>query len=115
MTSSEPQSSTTPPNPLITQLQRDRTRLVLAAVICFLLFHWAGKTFHLPYHLGKEDSLLQQASPMTSWIVTSVVWFAAVVLGTIVVGSIRFDAGLYVAALGMIALSTRGGTIRDIL
>lgn len=96
-----------------------RTRLLLAtaSVVCFGLFWWLGAAFGIPSHRVVGASLLWQA-PATvvgDLLLTAVGLIVAVVLGTALAGTLRFDAGLFAACLGLLALSVRGGTLGDVL
>jgi hypothetical protein len=43
--------------------------------------------------------------------VTALTFGLCVLLGTLIAGTVRFDAGLFVASIGLSALSIRGGPI----
>ena len=96
----------------LSSYQRNRLLLSIAAVLACLMFWFAGKWFHIPEHPDYEASLALQPSPVADLLVTGVVLCAATAVGTAVAGSIRFDAGLFAAAIGLAALSSRGGPMR---
>jgi hypothetical protein len=99
---------------IITPGQRSRLLLACAAVVCYGLFWWAGNVFRVP-DPGYGASLLRQPGSTVDVIVTGVALWVAVLLGSLIAGSVRFDAGLFTACLGMIALSSRGGAMREVL
>ena len=93
---------------------RAKIILALACTACALLFWFAGRWFGIPQHPGFEMSLAVRPAPAAALLLTAVAVLAATALGTIVAGSVRFDAGLFAAAVGLAAFSTRGGTMRHI-
>lgn len=94
-----------------------RTRLLLLCgiIVSYVLFFYSGRLFGIPNQPHFEMSLMQQANPAIDFIVIAVVFMASVLLGTLIAGTIRFDAGLFVASLGLIALSIRGGPMHCVL
>ena len=92
--------------------QRNRLLLTVAATLACLLFWFAGDWFRIPQHAGYEASLAMQPNPAIDLLLTGVVLCAATAVGTAVAGSIRFDAGLFAGAIGLAALSSRGGPMR---
>jgi hypothetical protein len=95
--------------------QRARLLLAIASIVSFALFWLAGDAFDIPLARRFSASLLAQPSPLIDLLVTLVLTVACVLLGTVVAGTIRFDAGLAAAAIGLTALSLRGGPIRHVL
>jgi hypothetical protein len=94
-----------------------QSRLFLL-VICagaFALFWWAGGALGVSRERGFNGSLLVSPGPAGNLLVTCVLTFAAVVLGTVVAGFVRPDAGLLGAALGLVALSVRGQPVYAVL
>ena len=53
-----------------------------------------------------------QPVPVVDLLLTGIVLCVATAVGTAVAGSIRFDAGLFAGAVGLAALSCRGGPMR---
>jgi hypothetical protein len=98
--------------PLLSTYQRNRLLLTLAATAGCLLFWFAGAWFRIPRHQGFEMSLALQPSAAADLLLVGVVTLAATAVGTVLAGSIRFDAGLFSAAIGLAALSCRGGPMR---
>jgi hypothetical protein len=92
--------------------QRNRLLLTLAAVLACALFWFAGQWFQIPEHAGYEASLALQPNAAVALLLTGLVLCVATAVGTVVAGSIRFDAGLFAGAIGLAALSGRGGQMR---
>jgi len=84
-------------------------------LICFVLCWWAGEVFGIPPHRRLEISLLSQPGVLAALIVVLVLLLGCTLLGTLIAGTIRFDAGLLAACCGLSALSMRGGTMGDLL
>lgn len=100
---------------ILSPYQKARVLLVLAACICFVFFWWVGSVVGIPNDRGFQVSLLSQENPAIALIATLFALCAATAVGTIIAGSIRFDAGLFSACLGLCALSARGGPMRCVL
>jgi hypothetical protein len=94
--------------------QRNRLLLTLAATVACVMFWFAGAWFGMPEHRGYEASLALQSKPAAHLMLTGIVLCAATAVGTAVAGSIRFDAGLFAAAVGLAALRVRGGPMRAV-
>lgn len=97
---------------IFTPHRRTQFWVTLASIICFALFWWAGKWIGIPAERGYEASLLQQRGAVLVMVATYVLLGCAVVLGTLVCGRAWFFGGLFAAAVGLIALSVRGGPMR---
>lgn len=95
--------------------QRGRFFLWCAALLNFIFFWWTGRIFNIPIHPGYEASLLTQPAATTVFLITAIVLAASVLLGTLLAGSFRFDAGLFAATVGLTALSLHGGPITYVL
>jgi hypothetical protein len=94
---------------------RDRILLTLGSVACILLFWWLAAMFGIPQHPHTQGSLLAQPSAVVAMLITLVALVACVLLSSVIVSFIHFDAGLFCAAIGLIALSVRGGPLRYVL
>ncbi len=86
--------------------------VTLAVLVCVVLFWWTGKLLHIPVHRSYEDSVFQQPHWLLVYLVIAVLFCACVAIGTILAGHAWFYAGLFSAALGLAALSMRGGPSR---
>jgi hypothetical protein len=92
-----------------------KTVLSIACLICFAMSWYTGRALQIPYHFGHAMSLLMQPRwPIFVFIIAALV-IVCVLVGTIVAGRIRADAGIFAAAAGLSALSMRGGPMRDII
>ena len=94
---------------------RAKTVLLLACVVCVSLFWLAGRLLHIPAHPGFEASLAQQPSATADLVVTGMVLCVSTALATSFTGAIRYEAGLFAGAVGLTALSVRGGPVRYVL
>lgn len=98
---------------LLNSYQRTRILLIGASIICFALVGWAGRFFGIPIHPGYEASLLQQPSPLGALLTVAVLLTLCTAIGTLLAGGIHYNAGLLAAAIGLAALSARGGSSRE--
>jgi len=101
--------------PILTAYQRTRFILSIGAIVCYVIFWWLSRQFGVPAEPGYGGSLLLAPSMVWGLAVVLVGWVAAVVVGTVIAGSVRFDAGLFCAGLGLMAVTIRGGTLVDVL
>ena len=100
---------------MLTRYQRNRLLLLTAMAVSCTLFWLSGRTFGIPEHVGYEDSLALQPSALLDMLVTGLVLLACTALSTAIVGTVRFEAGLFAGAVGLTALSVRGGPVRYVL
>ncbi len=98
------------PQPLINSYQRARFLLAAASVVCFAIFWGIGVMLRVPVHCGQEDSLLQQ--PAASVFAVLITFVVCVAIATLLAAPIRFNGGLAAAAIGLAAISWRGGSSR---
>lgn len=101
--------------PILTAYQRTRLLLSLGAIVCYAIFWWLSRQFDVPGEPGYGISLLLQPSVIGALVVVLVGLLAAVIAGTLIAGRVRYDAGLFCAGLGLMALTIRGGTLVDVL
>jgi hypothetical protein len=94
---------------------RPRFLLVVGLALSAAAFVFASRTFRVPAAPHFDASLLAQPSPRGSLGVVALTLLAGVVVSTVIAGTIRFDAGLFCATAGMIALSVRSGRMGDLL
>ncbi|MCC6424643.1 MAG: hypothetical protein IT447_14310 [Phycisphaerales bacterium] len=69
----------------------------------------------MPDEPGFGVSLLLEHSMFGALGLVLVGLVVAVVVGTVIAGRVRYDAGLFCAALGLMAVTIRGGTLVDVL
>jgi hypothetical protein len=94
-----------------------RSKLLLLAgfAVSAAAFAFTSRHFRVPDAPYFAGSLLVAPSPYVSLGVVAVTLVVCVLLGTLVAGTIRFDAGLFCALLGMMVLSLRAGRVGDVL
>jgi hypothetical protein len=100
---------------ILTSHRRTQFFVILACILCFILFWQAGKWIGLPAQPGFGDSVLQQPYWLLALMAIYVLLPVAVAIGTLVAGRFWFFAGLFAGALGLTALSLRGGPMRYVL
>jgi hypothetical protein len=93
----------------------ERIALAVAVGVNCLLFAAASRYFELPILPGYDGSIICQPSPLSAFAVVAVALAVATLLGTVLAGSVRFEAGLFAAAFGLIAFSLRCGTMQSVL
>jgi hypothetical protein len=96
-------------------LRRPKTFLTLGIIVSAACFVFASRTFRVPLEPGFGGSLLSEPTWLVSLLVVAVTLVVAVLLSTLIAGTIRFDAGLFCATAGMVGLSGRCGHIGDVL
>lgn len=100
---------------IFTPYRRTQFFVVIASIVCFLLFWWAGRARAIPQEKGFEASLLQQPNWLLDFVATYVLFGVCLIVGTLIAGWTWFFAGLFAANVGLIAFSARGGSIRYVL
>jgi hypothetical protein len=95
--------------------QRARILLLLGSIVCFCLNWWAAAFFGIPARPGFNGSLFLQPSIVSTLLVIAVLLATGVLIGTVVAGMIRFNAGLLISTLALAAFSIRGGSSRSTL
>jgi hypothetical protein len=97
---------------LLNSYQRARLLLLIGSILCFIAFWFSAKVFNIPPYPGEDAALLIGPPFMLPFLIIAVVLAISVAIGTAVAGMVRFNAGLLTAALGLSALSFRGGGTR---
>jgi hypothetical protein len=92
-----------------------RTALTLAAIINCAIFVWICSMFDLPQLRGFDGSLVHQPSAPAALLVVAVLLLGTTLVGTVIAGAIHFEAGLFAAAIGLMTLSERCGTMQSVL
>jgi hypothetical protein len=64
---------------------------------------------------GFDGSLLRQPSPALALAAIAILLALATIVGTVIAGAWRFEAGLCAAASGLAVVSIRSGTVRTVL
>jgi hypothetical protein len=94
---------------------RERALLAIGAIGSYIIFSSVGRFFRIPELPHYQASLLTHPSPIIAVLITAIALIACVLLCTLITGRIHFEGGLFCAAIGMLALSTRGGPMRYVL
>jgi hypothetical protein len=92
-----------------------RVAVGLAILASWWIFSTGSSWLGVPPLVGFDGSLLREPSPVGAIIGVAVLLAISTVLGTILAGSIRFEAGLLAAAVGLAAVSFRAGNIQSVL
>lgn len=99
---------------MLSTYQRNRLLLLAAAAASCAIFWLGGRWFGIPRYPGFEISLVRQPSPAVVLLLVGILLWAATAVSTAIAGTVRMDAGLFGAAVGLAALSWRGGPFRTI-
>jgi len=92
----------------------ERLRLLIGVLLAFEAFHWLGAAVRVPLIPKFSASLLQDGS-IGGLIGIGVIFLLVTAVTTLLVGRFRYEAGLFCAAFGLIAVPTRGGEITNAL
>jgi hypothetical protein len=92
-----------------------RSVVSAAALIAAGLFVWGTRMFGLPVLPGFDGSILAQPSAFAAIAIVAVLLVISALVGTVLAGAIHFEAGIFAAACGLVALSLRGGTMQAVL
>ncbi len=92
-----------------------RVGLIIAAIVDFAIVSVASRWFALPALPGFDGSILHQPSPIAAFVTIAILMLIATLLGTILAGAVRFEAGLFTATLSLVAISFRCGTMQSVL
>src|SRR4051794_16392864 len=95
--------------------RRSKSLLTVGVLVSMGCFGFASRTFHVPLAPRFDGSLLAQPAWIISVGVVAITLVVAVLLSTLIAGAVRFDAGLFCATAGMLALSGRCGRVGDVL
>ncbi len=88
---------------------RPRVLLAAASAVCFALFWWIAGVLHVPEALHLDPSLATQSSPILSFLLAGILLALCTVIGTLIAGGVRTDAGLFAACAGLGAMAIRFG------
>jgi hypothetical protein len=95
--------------------RREKTQLIGGAIFAAALLSWLAAGLHVPAFPGYSMSLVQQPSAAVAILVTAIGFVLCTFLSALISGRVRHDAGLWCAAMALIALSARGGPVRFVL
>lgn len=94
---------------------KTRLAIALAAIACAVVAMFVSRIAHVPAVVGSDISLLRQPSSVVALIAVAVVTIASTTLVSMVIGRSRREAGLFCAAVGLIAFAAQGGSITSTL
>jgi hypothetical protein len=94
---------------------RDWALLIAAAVGSVALFQFLARLLRWPIFPGYSASLLASANLGAGLIALAIGLLATLIVGMLLLGWLRAEAGLFVAAIGLAALANRGGTVGALL
>ena len=89
----------------------DRLYLAATSACCVALSYGISHLLGWPTFLKHEAGFLAGASPIQGMVAVLLAMFLCVLPATLLLGKLRYDAGLFSACIGLAALSNRGGTI----
>jgi hypothetical protein len=95
--------------------RRSKVLLLAGIAVSIGTFLFISYRFQIPTYPHFGGSLLSDANPIATFIALGVGLLVAVLLSTLIAGTLRFDAGLFCGTLGMAVISLRGGRVGDIL
>src|SRR3954466_12316152 len=99
-------SAAADPNAAVWKPFDNRHRLLLAAVSagCVLLTSAVARLLGWPVFLRHEASLLASAAPLAGIAAVIVALAASLLIASLLLGRLRYDAGLFAACIGLAAL-----------
>lgn len=92
-----------------------RVGLIAAVAINCAIVALGSRWFGIPALPGFDGSLLHQPAPLAAFATIAILLLIATLLGTIVAGAVRFEAGLFAATFSLVAVSLRCGTMQSVL
>jgi hypothetical protein len=102
-------------NEALSASRRTKVILLMGMAVAIGVFLFISYKFEIPTYPHFGGSLLSDAAPIATFIALGVGLIVAVLLSTLVAGTLRFDAGLFCGLLGLSVISLRGGRVGDIL
>jgi hypothetical protein len=105
------------PNATVWQPFDNRHRILLAVVSagCVLLTMAVARLLGWPVFLRHEASLLASAAPLAGVAAVIVALAGSLIIASLLLGRLRYDAGFFAGCIGLAALSARGGPVSDSL
>lgn len=89
-----------------------KSAFVIAGLLAFSVVWWVCELFRIPAARGFDAALLPTPGKLIVVLVATVL---AGAIGGLIVGRFHFDGGVACAAVGLLAVSTRGGRMQDLL
>lgn len=93
----------------------ERIYLAMTSTGSVALFLVVARVMGWPVYLRLEASLLASASPLAGIAAVAFGMVAAMVLASLFLGRLRYEAGLFTACVGLAAMAARGGTVGAML
>jgi len=103
------------PATIFTPHRRTQALVLLACIVCVLLYWWGARATGVPPERGFQGSLLQQPGWPLAIVTTYLILVCAAALATLIAGRSWFFSGPFAATIGLMALSIRGGPMRYVL
>jgi hypothetical protein len=88
--------------------------LGVACGVAFVLWYAVGRIVGLP-GAGGHATLLLRDAPGAGIFVVAIAWPVIALVATLLAGTVRGDAGVFAASIGLLYLPTHGGDARDAL
>lgn len=98
----------------ISRYYRSRGLFLLAVVCCICMTWFGSRAAGVPYYPGFQMALFQQPSIGLTLGVITILAILGAIVGELIAGGIREEAGFAAGLLGLLGLSLRGGTIRSV-
>jgi hypothetical protein len=92
-----------------------RVAMLLALIADCLFFGWGTRWLRTPELTGFDGSLLAGRSAIGNVISVAMLMGVATLIGTILAGAVRFEAGLFAACTALTIVSLRCGTMQSVL
>jgi hypothetical protein len=92
-----------------------RVGLIIAVIISCAIMTIGSGWLGLPALPGYDGSILRQPSPVAAFVTITILLLIATLFGTIIAGAVRFEAGLFAAALSLVTISFRCGTMQSVI
>jgi hypothetical protein len=89
--------------------------VVFASLVAIVIFAVWAKWVGLPELEHYDGSLLMDRSPAAALAAAAVLIWGCTLVGTLLAGCVRFEAGLFAACIGLMVLSLRSGTSQSVL
>jgi hypothetical protein len=91
-----------------------RVVFLLAVAACISMSWFGSRAAGVPWYESFQMSLFQQPSVLWTLGVIGLLALLGVIVGQLIAGGIRREAGFVVGLLGLVGLSVRGGTIQSV-
>lgn len=98
----------------ISRYYRSRALFLLAVAACVSMAWFGSHAAGVPYYPCFQMSLFQQPSAAWTLAVIAVLTILGTIVGQLIAGCVREEAGFVAGLLGLLGISMRGGTIRSV-